>query len=172
MIEAAIFVIFPFAMAFAAVSDMLSMTIANRVSVILAATFLVLAPLTGMDWTTFGWHIAAGMTVLCVTFSLFALGTMGGGDAKLMAATSLWMGFGMPLLEYLTIAALLGGMLTVAILLYRKSPLSIFTGRNMFLRHFADPDVGIPYGVALGVGGLLTYPQTPLVVWAVARMAG
>lgn len=172
MIEAAIFVIFPFAMAFAAVSDMLSMTIANRVSVILVATFLVLAPLTGMDWTTFGWHIAAGMTVLCVTFSLFALGTMGGGDAKLMAATSLWMGFGMPLLEYLTIAALLGGMLTVAILLYRKSPLSIFTGRNMFLRHFADPDVGIPYGVALGVGGLLTYPQTPLVVWAVARMAG
>ncbi len=52
MVEAAIFVIFPFCMVFAAVSDLLSMTIANRVSVILIAAFAVLAPLTGMDWTT------------------------------------------------------------------------------------------------------------------------
>ena len=64
---------------------MLSMTIANRVSVILVATFAIVAPLTGMAWSDFAWHLAAGGLVLVVTFALFALGGMGGGDAKLMA---------------------------------------------------------------------------------------
>ena len=64
MLEALIFVVFPFCMVFAAVSDMLSMTIANRVSVVLVATFAVVAPLTGMDWATYGWHFAAAGLVL------------------------------------------------------------------------------------------------------------
>ncbi len=89
MLEALIFVVFPFCMVFAAVSDLLSMTIANRVSLVLVATFAVVAPLTGMDWTTYGWHFAAGLTVLIAGFGLFAMGAMGGGDAKLMAATAL-----------------------------------------------------------------------------------
>ena len=54
MLEALIFVVFPFCMVFAAVSDLLSMTIANRVSVLLIAVFAIVAPLTGMDWASFG----------------------------------------------------------------------------------------------------------------------
>src|SRR6185295_10542213 len=154
MLEALIFVVFPFCMVFAAVSDMLSMTIANRVSIILVVTFAVVAPLTGMDWTSYGWHFAAAALVLVVTFTMFALGGMGGGDAKLMAATSLWMGFSFNLLGYLVTSAFIGGLLTLLILSYRKSPLADLTGENMFLRHFADAKVGVPYGVALGVGGL------------------
>src|SRR5690606_33132497 len=68
MLEALIFVVFPFCMVYAMVSDILSMTIANRVPVILAATFAVVAPLTGMDMTTYAMHFAAGALVLCVTF--------------------------------------------------------------------------------------------------------
>jgi prepilin peptidase CpaA len=171
MLEAAIFVVFPFCMVFAAVSDMLSMTIANRVAVVLVATFVVVAPLTGMDWATYGWHFAAGGVVLLVTFALFALGGMGGGDAKLMSATALFLGFNIHLVEYLVISAFLGGVLTVAILAYRNSALAVFTSRNMFLRHFADDAVGIPYGIALGLGGLVAYPASPLVVWALERLA-
>ena len=44
MLEALIFVVFPFCMAFAAISDMLSMTIANRVSVVLIVAFTIIAP--------------------------------------------------------------------------------------------------------------------------------
>ncbi|TIX80929.1 MAG: peptidase, partial [Mesorhizobium sp.] len=77
MLEALIFVVFPFCMLFAAISDMLSMTIANRVPVLLVAVFALVAPLTGMDWATYGWHFAAGGLVLAVTFGLFALGGMG-----------------------------------------------------------------------------------------------
>ena len=171
MLEALIFVVFPFCMLFAAISDILSMTIANRVSVLLVIVFALVAPLTGMDWATYGWHFAAGFLVLAVTFGLFALGGMGGGDAKLLAATALWMGFNIHLLEYLVASTLIGGLLTLAILAYRKSPLAAFTGHNPFLRHFADEANGVPYGIALGIGGLIVYPDSPLMVWALARLA-
>lgn len=172
MLEALIFVVFPFCMVFAAVSDMLSMTIANRVSVILIVTFASAAPLTGMDWSTYGWHFAAAACVLAATFVMFAVGGMGGGDAKLMAATALWMGLDINLLVYLVTSAFLGGLLTMLILYYRKSPFADLTGSNMFLRHFANPDVGVPYGLVLGAGGLLTYPDSPLMLWAVERISG
>lgn len=171
MLEALIFVVFPFCMLFAAISDILSMTIANRVSVLLVIVFALVAPMTGMDWATYGWHFAAGFLVLAVTFGLFALGGMGGGDAKLLAATALWMGFNIHLLEYLVASTLIGGLLTLAILAYRKSPLAAFTGHNPFLRHFADEANGVPYGIALGIGGLIVYPDSPLMVWALARLA-
>ncbi|MBX3531798.1 MAG: prepilin peptidase [Rhizobiaceae bacterium] len=170
MIEAAILVIFPFCMVHAALSDAVSMTIANRLSLLLGGAFLVLAPLTGMEWTTYAWHIAAGMAVLLVTFGLFAVGGMGGGDAKLLSATALWMGFGLPLLSYLVYGAMLGGLLTLAILAFRSSPASWYAGRNMFLRHFADQKAGIPYGVALGAAGMLVFPQTALFVWVMERL--
>jgi prepilin peptidase CpaA len=41
----------------------------------------------------------------------------------------------------------------------------------MFLRHFANEDAGIPYGIALGAGGLLLYPQSALMAWALERLA-
>ena len=172
MLVAAIFIVFPFCMAYAAISDMLSMTIANRVSLLLVAAFLILAPLTGMNWADYGWHLAAGLVVLSVTFTLFAVGGMGGGDAKLLAATALWMGFGQELMQYLVYSAALGGLLTMLILIYRRSPLSVYTGHNIFLRNLADQDVGIPYGIALGLGGIAAYPGTALAQWALARAAG
>ena len=171
MLEALIFVVFPFCMVFAVVSDVVSMTIANRVSLILVATFAVVAPLTGMEWADYGMHFAAAALVLCVTFGLFAIGGMGGGDAKLLAATTLWIGFRIELLQYMVYASLLGGALTLLVLYFRGSPLSTFTANNLFLRHFANEKAGIPYGVALGATGLLIYPSTPLMQWALARVA-
>ena len=166
MLEALIFVVFPFCMVFAAVSDTLSMTIANRVPLLLVAVFVLVAPLTGMDWTSYGWHLAAGALVLVVTFGLFALGGMGGGDAKLLAASAVWMGFNIILVEYLVVSAFIGGILTLAILSYRGSALATFTSRNMFLRNFAEGDGGIPYGIALGIGGLVSFPGSPMMTWA------
>lgn len=171
MLEAAIFVVFPFCMAFAAISDTLSMTIANRVSLLLALTFLIVAPLTGMDWQLYAMHIAAGVAVLLVTFTLFAMGGMGGGDAKLLASTALWMGLGPNLMQYLVYSAFAGGVLTMLILSYRGSPLSVVTGQYAFLRNFADKDEGVPYGIALGFGGMVVYPDTALVQWALQRLA-
>jgi prepilin peptidase CpaA len=171
MVESAVLVIFPFCMVYAAMSDMISMTIANRLSLFLAGSFVLLAILAGMPLPDLALHFVAGAAVLMVTFALFALGAMGGGDAKLMAATALWFGFNSSLVEYLTTSAVLGGALTLLLLLYRKSALASFTGNNLLLRHFADAKAGIPYGVALGIGGLVTYTQTPLAKWAMERLS-
>lgn len=168
MLEMLIFVVFPFCMVFAALSDLLWMTIANWVSLLLVAVFALVAPLTGMDWTAYGWHFAAGAVVLAVTFALFVAGAMGGGDAKLLSATAVWMGFNLQLLDYLTVTALAGGILTLAIIVYRRSALATRAGDNLFLRHLAGAR-GVPYGIALGLGGLVAFPGSPLMVWALER---
>ncbi|MGL4490598.1 MAG: A24 family peptidase [Rhizobiaceae bacterium] len=167
MLEAAILIVFPFAMAHAATSDLLTMTIANRVSIILIASFAVLAPLTGMDWLTYGMHFAAMIAVLAVCFGLFAAGVMGGGDAKLMASTSLWIGLNIYLIQYLVIGSLIGGLLTLLILKYRASAVSVYGGQIEFLRKMGEPKGKIPYGIALGLAGLVVFPETTMAQWVI-----
>src|SRR5258705_9302916 len=82
ILDIARLLLFPALMAFAAASDLLTMTISNRVSLALAAGFLVLAPLGGMGLQAMLLHLGAGATVLAVAFACFAMGWMGGGDAK------------------------------------------------------------------------------------------
>ena len=100
--------LFPALMAFAAASDLFTMTISNRVSLALAVGFLALALLSGMPFLDILSHIGAGLTVLIVAFGCFAMGWVGGGDAKVAAAAALWFGFG-HLLNYLLYASLFGG---------------------------------------------------------------
>ena len=65
---------------------------------------------------------------------------------------------------------ILGGLLTLAILFYRKSALAVFTRHSPVLRHFANETVGVPYGIALGLGGLIAYPDSALMQWALQRL--
>ena len=171
MIEAAILVIFPFCMAFAAVSDTLSMTIQNRVSLLLVASFAVIAPLTGMPWMEYGLHFAIAAAVLAVTFGLFAIGAMGGGDAKLLTGVTLWIGLNMQLMEYMVLSTILGGFLTLLVLKLRSSPMAVYGGQLEFVRRIADPAKGVPYGIALGIAGLYMFPETKLAVWALNSIA-
>ncbi|MGH6860395.1 MAG: A24 family peptidase, partial [Phyllobacterium sp.] len=172
MIEAAILVIFPFAMAFAAMSDLLSMTIQNRVSLLLLVSFAVLAPLTGLAWDAYGLHFLAGAAVLTVTFALFATGSMGGGDAKLMSATAVWLGWDLQLVAYLLITSIVGGLLTLAILRYRNSQMMVvYTARFDFMQRLARKEEGVPYGIALGFAGLMSFPASPLGLWVVGHLA-
>jgi prepilin peptidase CpaA len=171
MVEAAILVVFPFAMLHAAISDMLSMTILNRVSLLLIGAFAVIAPMTGMASGEVLMHFAAFALVLAVCFCLFASGVMGGGDAKLLAATSLWFGMSMDLMEYLLISSLLGGVLTLMILQFRGSAVAVYAGQIEFLRRIGDSKEKIPYGIALGVGGLLMFPDSWMAEWVIQRLA-
>src|ERR1700734_937279 len=91
--------LFPALMAFAAASDLFTMTISNRVSLALAAGFLVLAVLSGMGFYDILAHVGAGAAVLTTAFACFAMGWIGGGGAKGAAAAAPWFGFG-PLLNY------------------------------------------------------------------------
>jgi prepilin peptidase CpaA len=157
--EAIRLTLFPAMMAFAASSDLFTMTIANRVSLILIAGFAILAALGGMNAADALLHVGAAAAVLTVAFTCFACGWIGGGDAKLAAATALWLGFA-HLLDYLVYASLLGGALTLAIIQFRHFPLPrVLVGREWAERLHRQGG-GVPYGIALAAAALLVYPQT------------
>jgi len=159
LIEAIKLTLFPAMMAFAALSDLFTMTIANRVSLILIAGFGLLAALIGMSAADVLSHAGAAAAVLAVVFVCFTCGWIGGGDAKLAAATVLWLGFA-HLADYLIYASLFGGALTVLIIQFRAVPLPrIFIGRE-WVERLHRRDGGVPYGVALAAAALLVYPQT------------
>jgi prepilin peptidase CpaA len=159
LIEATTLLLFPAMMAFAASSDLLTMTISNRVTLALLAGFFVLAFVTGMNQHELLSHIGAGFAVLVVTFVFFARGWIGGGDAKLAAVTALWFGFDQ-LLNYALYASLLGGVLTLAMIRFRLLPLPRFLAGQEWLRRLHQLDAGVPYGIALAAAALLIYPDT------------
>jgi len=151
--------LFPALMAFAASSDLLTMTIANRVSLVLIGGFVLLAGLVGLSAAEMLSHAGAAAAVLAVAFTCFACGWIGGGDAKLAAATALWLGFG-HLFDYLVYASLLGGVLTLLVVQFRHLPLPhVLIGRDWAERLHRQGG-GVPYGIALAAAALLVYPQT------------
>ena len=104
-------------------------------------------------------HSAAAAAVLAVVFVFFTRGWIGGGDAKLAAATALWLGFA-HLADYLFYASLLGGALTLLIIQFRALPLPrVFVGRE-WAERLHRSDGGVPYGIALAAAALIVYPQT------------
>ena len=122
LLDAVRLLLFPALMAFAASSDLFTMTISNRLSLALAGAFFPLTLVTGMSLAAVGWHLAAAGLVLACAFVFFWRGWIGGGDAKLAAATALWFGFE-HLLDFMIYAALFGGVLTLVLLQFRKLPL-------------------------------------------------
>ena len=152
--------IFPGAMAFAAATDLFTMTVPNRLALALVAGFFVAAPLVGLGWSELGLHVGLAVAALVVSFALFSFGWIGGGDAKLFAATCLWVGPA-ALLTYSIYTALIGGVLTLALLFWRGVPLPPMLMGQGWLARLHDPKGGVPYGIALAAAGLLVYPQTP-----------
>jgi prepilin peptidase CpaA len=161
ILDAIRLLLFPALMVFAASSDLLTMTISNRVALGLIGGFFLLALTTGLGAIDILSHLGAASIVLAVTFVCFARGWIGGGDAKLAAATTLWFGFD-HLMDYLLIASLLGGALTLIIIRFRVLPLPAALERHEWVRRLHRIDGGVPYGIALAAAALLVYPNT---VW-------
>jgi prepilin peptidase CpaA len=166
MLDAATLLIFPALMIFAAFSDLFTMTISNRLSIALAVLFIPLALAGGFTTAEICWHLACGISMLILGFGLFAKGWIGGGDAKLAAATAIWLGFD-HFGQYALAASALGGLLTLGLILIRNWPLPAFlSGREWIMRLHA-PETGVlPYGIALAAAGLLLYPETA--IWLAA----
>lgn len=161
--------LFPSAMAYAAASDLLTMTISNKLSIALVVGFYLVALLLGMPAGTIGMHSTAGLVVLAVSFAMFAAGWIGGGDAKLVAAIALWLGFEQ-LLSFLVFASILGGLLTFALLAVRRYALPAALHDQGWAVRLHAPTTGVPYGIALAVAALMTYPHG-VVMKALAALA-
>ncbi|MEF2070746.1 A24 family peptidase [Consotaella aegiceratis] len=150
--------LFPLAMIASAGTDILSMTIPNWLTGLLAVVFFAAALAQGMAPMAVGLHAATGLICLAITFACFILGWMGGGDAKLIAATALWLGPTQALADYVVAAALFGGLLALG-LLGARALVSPTTG-VAFLDRLLIRGGGVPYGVALGAAGLMVFPDS------------
>ena len=159
--------VFPALMAFAAAYDLTTMTIPNKLTAAVAVAFVAVVVLCRLPASEVAWHLAAGLLVLAATFAMFAAGWMGGGDAKLAAGVALWLGFA-DLLDYLMLASILGGALTVGLLLARRYPLPIMLARVPWALKLHAPDTGIPYGIALAIAALVVLPHTEIMLRAFA----
>lgn len=151
--------LFPSLMAFAAVSDMMTMTISNRISLLLVAGFIVLAAASGFGLNDYLQHAGAAAIVLAIGFFFFAMGWMGGGDAKMASAVALWFGFA-HIVDFLLYTSIFGGALTLLLLEFRRWPLPYPLAKQSWLLHLHHRDTGIPYGIALALGALIVYPNT------------
>lgn len=159
MIEYALLLTFPMAMAFAAANDLFTMRIPNKISLALIVSFVLAALYVRLPLETVMMHAGVGAAALVAGFVMFSLRLLGGGDAKLMAAGALWMGpeHAMLFVAYLTI---FGGLLSAAVLFYRKFiPVSVDAVPGWAAKLHVQ-GTGIPYGIAIAASGLLMYPST------------
>jgi prepilin peptidase CpaA len=155
----AILLFFPAGMALAASMDLFTMTIPNRLCAAITVGFFVLAVVLGVPLHGIMVNLSCGAAVLALTFGLFAFGLIGGGDAKLAAATALWMGWSQ-ILDYSFLAAICGGVLTLALLLARRVELPTWLTDRAWIARLHNPTSGVPYGIALAAAGIMMYPQT------------
>ena len=150
---------FPAAMALAAALDLLTMKIPNKLSALVALGYFAAALIVHAPLSEIGWHALCGASMLTFTFALFSFGWIGGGDAKLAAATALWLGFH-PLADYGFASAIAGGALSLLILGARRFALPEVLARQVWIARLHNAKSGIPYGIALAFGGMIAYPET------------
>jgi prepilin peptidase CpaA len=153
-------IIFPAAMAYAALMDLTTMKIRNGLMLALLVAYPLLAPLAGLSLQEIGSSTAIAFFILIAAFTFFALGWIGGGDAKLATVTVLWLGANHAL-AYVTYAALLGGALTICLLQFRNVVLPAAWQVRPWVARLHATDTGVPYGIALALAGLLVFPDTP-----------
>lgn len=161
MLNMAALLIFPALMAFAASSDLLTMKISNWLIVALVAGFAALALAVQMPLMDFAVHFGVAAAVLAVTFTFFSFGWIGGGDAKLAAATALWFGPELGL-SYLFLTAVWGGTLTLLFLGARHYPLPLRLQQVEWIERLHAKTSGIPYGIAMAAAALILYPQSAI----------
>ncbi len=143
----------------AAVRDLTTYTIPNWISLALAAAFVPAAALAGLGWSTIGLSALVGVGMLVVGIVMFALRWIGGGDAKLMAAASMWLG--LPgLTPFVLYTGLAGGALALMLLAVRSTWLRPFAAVGPgWVDRLATPGGATPYGVAIAVGALGAFPM-------------
>jgi len=153
--------VFPFLLIYAAISDFRTYRLPNWLNGLIFLSFFPVALIAGMPWNVMGWHLAASGVVLVGCFILFAFDLFGGGDAKMLSAAAVWIGWGENLGVYIVYTALAGGALALAMKSWQMLRLEQgIWGTDGALRKALTKNLDLPYGAAIATGALLTYPET------------
>ncbi len=153
---------------YAAAYDVLERIIPNWVSIVMALAFLPAAYFAQLTLHEFGWHLLVGLVAFVAGVALFYLKVWGGGDAKLVAAASLWMGVpaGMTFLAAFAIA---GGIVAIPLIIVRRMKIEPKSER---LSKILDVKK-VPYGVAIAAGGFWAAPKSLILMdaWSAISVA-
>ena len=153
---------FPILLIVAALRDLTSYTIPNRLTLGLAALYPVTALAAGLPLPLIGLNLAVGLAALVAGMAMFALRWIGGGDAKLFAAAALWLGWPAMLTD-VAITGLAGGALAMLLLGLRSAYVRPFVPAGpAWIGRLAEPGENVPYGVAIAVGALAAFPASSL----------
>jgi prepilin peptidase CpaA len=163
LLHLSIFAFFPTLMALSASMDLLTFTIPNRICVALGLGYVISASLLGVPVVGILLNISCALAILGITFVMFNFGLIGGGDAKLAAATAAWLGWA-AILNYGLAASIFGGILTLILLGVRRVPLPAALARVAWVARLHNAGAGVPYGIALAAAGLMQFPNSS--IWA------
>lgn len=146
--------------AYAAFSDVARYRIANWISLAIIADFIVItayaAAFGTLEPVMVMGSLGAGTVMLIAGFALFAAGIFGGGDAKLLAASAVWIGWS-GMFRYVILVALIGGLLGLAVLGLRRVAPNRVPGDREWLNNLRSGDHGMPYGVAIAAASWLMF---------------
>ena len=161
-LQALLLLVFPALVIIAALKDVTSYTIPNWISAALILGLPVAAFSLGLPLGVIGQQFGVGLVALVAGMAMFALGWIGGGDAKLFAAAGLWLGWPASL-SFLVVTGIGGGVRAVALLALRSLWLRpyVLNGPTWFGR-LATPGENVPYGLAIAVGALFAFPGSAL----------
>lgn len=152
-------------MLFSAAHDVWNRRIPNWTSIVISIAFLPAAYFAQLTLEQFGWHLLVGACAFGGGVALFYLGMWGGGDAKLVAASSLWMGVSGEL-AFLGAIAIAGGILSLPLIVVRRMKIDF---KNTHLARVLDPKK-VPYAVAICAGGFWAAPQSLILSQAITLM--
>lgn len=113
-----------------------------------------MATASGMPVSEIILNVVVGACVLLTGILLFSIGFFGGGDAKLLAAASLWMGLqNLSCFLYFTILA--GGILALGTLLWVHIDRLVQRWSNPPVPKVRVANPSVPYGYAIAFGALI-----------------
>jgi prepilin peptidase CpaA len=163
-VQALLYCIFPALVIAAALRDLTSFTIPNWIPAALAIAFLPATLASGLGWEWFGLHLAVGLAGFVAGVTMFALGWIGGGDAKLFAAAALWLGWP-AIAPFILVTAVAGGGLAVGLLAMRSSLVRAYTpsGAPAWTQRLMEQGGPATYGAAIAAGALFAFPDSSLI---------
>jgi prepilin peptidase CpaA len=148
---------FVFCLCYAVVSDFTRLLIPNWIPLVLVGAFAIFAAVF-LDLDSVLRHLMLAGVVFALGFAFFAAGWVGGGDVKLMTATTLWIG-SEGATSFVVLMAALGAGLALLLLAIKKYPdiYRAWAPRSWFVTRLVElAETGrCPYGVAIGIAGLI-----------------
>jgi prepilin peptidase CpaA len=159
MTDLLVLTLFPTLVVAAAIGDLFTMRIPNWLNGTTALAVVPMAAFVGMPLDVMQWHLLAGAVMLVVGFGLFARGYIGGGDAKLVAAVGLWIGWS-SLLPFVIVTTLAGGALAILYKLWELVRVEQEVRDVVWLRRVFRSDLELPYGIAIATGAVWVYSGT------------